>query len=636
MRLIVPPDSSNRELGIVGIILFLGLIHGLIYTFLIPPWQHYDEPTHFEFAWLIANRPGLPGLNDYDQSMRREVAASMIEHNFFDSLGFRPNLLSIDAPIWIGISQVDDQALYYWFVALPLRLVQYTDVVFQLYLGRLFSLVLYLISIATAYLIIAEITPSAHPLRYLVPAVLAMLPSFTDLMTAINNDVGATAFFSLFLLVSVRLIIRGFSFPRLIALGVLALICYYTKNTVAIALLLIPIPVIFSVLKVQKSRAAWTITGLLALAVVPLIFTWGEAAYWYRDTPQEPRLRSSHPNVVIGQYVLKQTQLANARPSKIFQIIPQSSIQPLMGKNVTIGAWIWSDEPVAARTPILKSDVNYYQEVEIGLEPRFFAYHARIAEKPVENQIILQPFASTTDRNVTVYYDGITLVEGHKPLDITPHYNDATASNGQWGGESFSNLVRNASGSHGWIKVRPKVEGFINEFFPDKPSLILTSLIDWRGAGWYYSWTAQNLLRSFWAKFGWNHVPITTGNKPYRLLAITTLLGLLGAMVSLVRYRKKLPWEVLLLLAFAMLVIWGSTIVRGISSITGLHFIPAARYAYPAIVPTALVLCAGWLEGSYWINRFIRFPQKIQLGAFFAFFLLLDLISIISIVKFYS
>ena len=59
----------------------------------------------FEYAWLLANRNGFPAPGDYDQEMRREVAASMIEYNFFQNLGFRPNLLSQDESIWIGISQ---------------------------------------------------------------------------------------------------------------------------------------------------------------------------------------------------------------------------------------------------------------------------------------------------------------------------------------------------------------------------------------------------------------------------------------------------------------------------------------------------------------------------------------------------
>lgn len=40
--------------------------------FSVPPWQHYDEPAHFEYAWLIVTRRGgLPLRGEFDQPLRR-------------------------------------------------------------------------------------------------------------------------------------------------------------------------------------------------------------------------------------------------------------------------------------------------------------------------------------------------------------------------------------------------------------------------------------------------------------------------------------------------------------------------------------------------------------------------------------
>jgi len=181
------------------LILVVGLLHGLLYVFLVPPWQHYDEPAHFEYAWLLANRSGLPKSGDYDQTMRRAVATSMIEHNFFHNLDFLPDLESKTEPIWIGISQLDDPPFYYLLVSLPLRLLSSWDVTWQLYAARFISLNLYLVSILTAWGIISELVPVGNPLVWMVPASMALLPGYIDLMTAVNNDVGATVLFSLFL-----------------------------------------------------------------------------------------------------------------------------------------------------------------------------------------------------------------------------------------------------------------------------------------------------------------------------------------------------------------------------------------------------------------------------------------------------
>jgi hypothetical protein len=36
--------------GIIALILLLALIHGLLYVFIVPVWEHYDEPGNFEVA----------------------------------------------------------------------------------------------------------------------------------------------------------------------------------------------------------------------------------------------------------------------------------------------------------------------------------------------------------------------------------------------------------------------------------------------------------------------------------------------------------------------------------------------------------------------------------------------------------
>src|SRR5215211_3224079 len=88
--LVLPTETLGRSLPLmvnerlVGrLLLLIALAQGLLYLALMPPWQHYDEPTHFEYAWLIANREQLPRYPDTDPVMRREVAASMLEHGFF-------------------------------------------------------------------------------------------------------------------------------------------------------------------------------------------------------------------------------------------------------------------------------------------------------------------------------------------------------------------------------------------------------------------------------------------------------------------------------------------------------------------------------------------------------------------------
>src|SRR3954468_1619872 len=86
------------------LVLLIAFCQGLLYLCLQPPWQHYDEPTHFEYAWLIAHQPGLPQPGTVDQALRRDVAASMIQYNFFRNVP--PPALLTDGAIEIGITEL--------------------------------------------------------------------------------------------------------------------------------------------------------------------------------------------------------------------------------------------------------------------------------------------------------------------------------------------------------------------------------------------------------------------------------------------------------------------------------------------------------------------------------------------------
>ena len=92
------PDNDSqlrrREDLYLGFILILAMVHGMIYVYVVPPWQHYDEPSHFEYIWLVSNRKRIPQASEFDQSIRREIAASMIENDFFRNLNFFSEIFS--------------------------------------------------------------------------------------------------------------------------------------------------------------------------------------------------------------------------------------------------------------------------------------------------------------------------------------------------------------------------------------------------------------------------------------------------------------------------------------------------------------------------------------------------------------
>lgn len=74
------------------LILFVGMIQGLLYVFLIPPWWHFDEPGHFEFAWQIAHFDHWPQKGEVDEAMRLKLAPSLLRHGWYDLVGVQPVL----------------------------------------------------------------------------------------------------------------------------------------------------------------------------------------------------------------------------------------------------------------------------------------------------------------------------------------------------------------------------------------------------------------------------------------------------------------------------------------------------------------------------------------------------------------
>ena len=627
----------TKEHQVLGLMLLLGLLIGLTFIYVVPPWQHYDEPTQFEYAWLIGNRPGLPASGDFDQSMRREVAASMIEHDFFRDLGFKPNLLSISKPIWIGITQAGSKPLYYWLASLPIRIIQAADTTFQLYVLRFTSLLLYLATIIAAYGIAVELTPQKHPLRWLLPLSILILPSFVDIMTAVNDDVGATAFFSFFLWAGIRMIYRGFNWLRLVVLLLLGVVCFFTKTTVMVAVFLVLIPVLYSLIRGKRRRYVWFAMAGMALIILSSLITWRDAAYWYKAVPQVLSTRAIDTRAPLGDNVFRLSLSPETSTPEIVQIVHLDEVSKNEIASYTLGAWIWADQPMKVRTPLLQAnDEDHFREVEVGKEPKFYSLTEEINPTNSPFKVILSPVKMQVGNSATVYYDGVVLLEGAWPENSTPIFSADSGEQGQWGGEDFTNLLRNPSAESAWPRIRRWVESVITERFPGNPSLVLGLLLDPGQVKYYYVSTFKLLSQSFWARFGWAHV-ILQGYHPYTMLGLITLAGCIGALFAAWRNKKNIRWDVVFFLGVSLIVVWGSTFLRGLTStLDGPVFIPVARYAYPVIIPTMLIFNIGWLEIIGWFERNLKIPTKVLFGLLIGFFVLLDVLSIYSIYQFYN
>jgi hypothetical protein len=587
------------------IALLLGLINGLFFVWIIPPWQHYDEPNHFEYAWLLAKRGKMPAPDDYSRKMRLDLARSMLQNGFYEGMDYIPDLNPQSGPAWIGpISQLNNPPLYYGVVALPMRLLRGRSVEAHLVAGRLVSLLFYLATIAIAWGVIREITARGHPLRLLVPGTMALLPGFTDSMTALNNDSAAVALASLCLWGCVRLVRRGANLFNLAWVLGSAALTVLAKETAFMALPMAAAALLLVVMRRFPRRVVAAVLVMGAVTAALLFFSIGDSAGWYRSTSQPQNTRGTNGSAVDGGHVFQLDSGAEDTPAWI-----PSLFQPVLVKHpqedalasYTVGAWMWADRRTRVRTPILGDGHRVHTSyVDVGIEPTFHAYTATVAlDDGVRLWVSLDPAAD--DPEAMVYYDGLVLTEGLMPVGVAPEFDPQGNRSGVWGGSQFQNLLYNPSAEQSGLRVSPWLDDLGSRFLPDhtRPSALLSYALDWRGAGWQYLLTLDRLHQTFWGKFGWGHVSLLSA-WPYTLFLILTLAGVLGSILWLVRRiasKSAVPWDALLLFGILLVGTWVGTISRGAIylGITRLY-IPVARYAYPAIIPTVTLLAAGWLE----------------------------------------
>jgi hypothetical protein len=627
----------------------LGSIHGLLYIFIIPPWQHYDEPNHFEYSWLIADRGKLPAPDDYDLPMRRLVARSMIENDFFRGMGFLPDLSSDTQPAWIGpISQLTNPPLYYLITSLAVRATIQQEIRVQMVAVRLVSLLFYLICIWAAWGVISDVAPRNDVLRVMVPATIALLPGFADAMTAVNNDAITVALVSLCFWCCVRLVQRGFAPVVFVCGAAAALLSLFAKETGVIAVPLFLAALMLSVFRCQRRWIAWGVIGLGLLGLGASALSWGDAAGWYRSSSQTSDSRIANTSAVLGRHVFTVDASAQVTPDWVapfFQPVIAAPPSDGAARTFTLGGWVWADQSTSASTPTLADGYEIHnQVVQIDSIPRFFAFTTGIdPERGLRLWVNLDPNPGAADAKV--FYDGLVLVEGDFPSNISPEFEDLDGEQGVWAGAAFHNLLRNASAEKAGIRIAAWVDHLGARLLPDqsRPSLLVSYALDWQGAGWSYRLNLERLLRTFWATFGWGQVHLL-GHHPYRWLAFATILGILGSGFWIARRcaspQKDLSWDVIFLFGLLLVGSWGSTLVRAAVFLGSLRlYIPVARYAYPAIIPTISVLCLGWLELFRSIGQGLklrRYSSKTFLAGWILVWIGLDIYSLVSIRSFYG
>ncbi len=233
----------------VAVVAAAALVHGLVWVFVLPPFQAPDETTHVAYVQRLAETGERPG-----ESSRPEFSTE--QRTVMDAIGTeriirRPQEKVLDGPAREaadavvraaeqraprddggGASTVSPQPpLFYALAAVPYTLASGATLPARVRAMRVLSALLFAMTAALCALLVAQLLPG-RPWAVLVGGLaVALQPVFAFASSAVNPDALLATLCAAVLLVLVRCAREGPTPRRLVALGALTGAGAITKLT---------------------------------------------------------------------------------------------------------------------------------------------------------------------------------------------------------------------------------------------------------------------------------------------------------------------------------------------------------------------------------------------------------------------
>lgn len=229
---------------LLGRLALVGLVNGLLWAALVPPWQTPDEPKHFEYVRLLAERGRLVAFageaEAADPGLQQAILESMDAQRFWwygHAPGYDPDRPPRRfAEVWLFGSHTAfyrSSPAYYWLVAQ----LQPADRLAGLYLARTLSVLLGVAVVLFTGWAARELFPEDPFVRFGAPSFVALAPMFAFIHAGVSNDALVNAVAALGFWLMARLVSRGLSPARVGWLVVVVAAAVLVKRT---ALVLLP------------------------------------------------------------------------------------------------------------------------------------------------------------------------------------------------------------------------------------------------------------------------------------------------------------------------------------------------------------------------------------------------------------
>ncbi|RME98673.1 MAG: DUF2142 domain-containing protein [Chloroflexi bacterium] len=232
---------SGNDQKILVLLLGLTIIRGIIYISIFPPWLAPDEPAHFEAIRLLGQVDAWPDRLTYQASpMHPDMKASFDEFRVWQISRHVPpsgdnsqTFIQYYPPTsTASIVSTERYSILYHLLLAPVSKISTSfDIVTQVYLLRLVSLVIVVLTVGIGWSTVRRLFAGSLVYPAAVAAFLAFLPMHLHVNTSINTDAPATLLVFLFWWALLRIFFDGPSFWRTALVATIFVLAIIIKPT---------------------------------------------------------------------------------------------------------------------------------------------------------------------------------------------------------------------------------------------------------------------------------------------------------------------------------------------------------------------------------------------------------------------
>lgn len=555
----------------------------------MPLWAHYDEAAHYEYGRFVVEHRRLPQIADRDRSIFNRIVET--DRGIVPC----PEEPVANAPACFGPSGAfDEPPLYYLFQAAAIGAIRPATVLGDVRVMRVVSVLLSVLVVLLGYLTVRVVAPDDSTAALAVAGLLAAIPGYVDVMSGVNNDIGAVAAVAFFMWTMARLFRDGVSAAGLGWVGVAVTCCVSSKATAFIAIPLALVGVWLAAWP-RLPRAMQWLAPVVVLMIASVATMGGLWPADWQAASARPRAGRRAAVSPVGSHVFAVWQEGAVLPTfwqRIDRELAPSAV-------VTIGAWVRTGKGQRQLPlPVFGDERLQPEAVAVTAANETWAFRSYTTVPAAGSRFFVLPAVDGGEAQ----YDGFVLADGGDFGEDPPTFDDETAHAGTWGGRRFVNLVRNASAESGW----PALRYFVDRLVPaGGVNQRLASWLDWRRTWRPYAAAIEWQFVTFWGGYGNG---VAYGPRWTRVLfAIVTAVSSLGLAVAVLARRRT--WRIGGAERFAVFaaISVASALCMSVLRIDPVNaqgvipYIPAARHTYVASVPMALMLVIGWR--AWWPSR---------------------------------